>query len=511
MYYPNEATMTVEKIDAENKRWRSHGHRLTGFFAGMLGLLLLSSCIAVGPDYAPPDIKTPDDWRSGQDPALVPDQSVTVDWWATFEDPLLDQYIEQAGQNNLDIRQAVSRIREARASLGAARGAWWPEANAKGSAIRQRSSENGMYSTGGKTETLYNTGLDASWEIDLFGRIRRSVEAAQADYQASEEDRRDVLISVFAEVARTYFDIRTYQARLAAAQGNIESQQQVLKLTRSRFRNGLATGLDVAQAEQVLAASQAEIPPLQVGLTRSVNTLAVLLGQAPGSLSEQLEKPAPIPVPPARVAVGVPADLLRQRPDIRRAERQLAAQTARIGVATADLYPSLSLSGTFAFEAIDAGDLLKGSSRAFGFGPTLRWMLFDGGRIRAQIAVQDAKTEQALLSYEQSVLEALNEVENALSQYLNQRNRLSALERSVQAAQRSLKLATRLYRDGLVDFQNVLDAQRSLFDNENQLAAARGDTSIYLVQLYKTLGGGWNPADNLPTGKTADNTPEENK
>jgi len=503
--------MTVEKIEEKDKHWRNGGLCLTGFITGMLGLFLLTGCMAVGPDYTPPESKTPDGWSSGQDPALVPDQSVTVAWWATFGDPLLDQYIERAGRNNLDIRQAVARIREARANLGAARGSWWPEANAEGSAVRQRSSENGLYSTGGKTETLYTAGIDAGWEIDLFGRIRRSVEAAQADYQASEEDRRDVLISVFAEVARTYLDIRTYQARLAATQGNIESQRQVLKLTRSRFKNGLATGLDVAQAEQVLAASQAEVPPLRVGLTRSVNTLAVLLGQAPGSLTEQLEEPAPIPVPPSRVAVGVPADLLRQRPDIRHAERQLAAQTARIGVATADLYPSLSLSGTFAFEAIDAGDLLQGSSRAFGFGPTLRWLLFDGSRVRARIAAQDARTEQALLSYEQSVLDALNEVENALSQYLNQRNRLTALERSVQAAQRSLKLATRLYRDGLVDFQNVLDAQRSLFDNENQLAAARGNTSIYLVQLYKALGGGWNPADNLPTGKTTENTTEENK
>lgn len=501
--------MIVEKIEPEGRRRPEYKRRLLTHVAGILGLLLLAGCMAVGPDYSPPESRMPDGWQEGHAPSMIPGQAVTLGWWSEFDDPQLDAFIERARRHNLDIRQAVARIREARATLGVARGSWWPEANAEGSAVRQRSSENGLYSSGGTTETLYAAGLDASWEIDLFGRIRRSVEAAQADYQASEEDRRDVLISVFAEVARTYLDTRTYQARLAAAEGNIDSQRQVLKLTRSRFRNGLATGLDVAQAEQVLAASEAEVPPLRAGLTRSINTLAVLLGQTPGSLSDQLSAAAPIPVPPPQVAIGVPADLLRQRPDIRRAERQLAAQTARIGVAKADLYPRLSLSGTFAFEAIDAGDLLQGGSRAFGFGPTLRWLLFDGGRVRAQVAAEDARTEQALLTYEQSVLNALNEVENALSQYLNQRNRLDALDRSVQAAQRSLKLATRLYRDGLVDFQNVLDAQRELFNNENQLAVARGNTSIFLVQLYKALGGGWDPADNISSGHAMAHTPGE--
>lgn len=503
--------MRVEKMETKSSFWRRCVPRWADKVAGMLGLLLLTGCLAVGPDYTPPETSMPEAWQQGQDITLTPARAVTVAWWSSFGDPLLDGFIEQAARHNLDVRQAVARIREARASLGVARGEWWPRADAEGSAVRQRSSENGLYGAGASTETLYSAGLDASWEIDLFGRISRSTEAARAEFMASEEDRRDVLISVFAEVARTYFDIRTYQARLTATQGNIESQQQVLKLTRSRFRNGLATGLDMAQAEQVLAASQAEVPPLQVGLTRSINTLAVLLGQAPGALSGQLRQPAPIPVPPPQVAIGVPADLLRQRPDIRRAERQLAAQTARIGVAKADLYPRLSLSGVFAFEAIDAGDLLRGGSRAFGFGPTLRWLLFDGGRVRAQVAVQDARTEQALLTYEQSVLNALNEVENALSQYLNQRTRLAALERSVQAAQRSLKLATRLYRDGLVDFQNVLDAQRSLFVNENQLAFARGNTSIYLVQLYKALGGGWDPAENLAAEKSLVPPSEEKK
>jgi len=239
-----------------------------------------------------------------------------------------------------------------------------------------------------------------------------------------------------------------------------------------------------------------------------------LLGRPPGALFEELSRPGAIPVPPSSIAVGVPADLLRQRPDIRRAERRLAAQTARIGVAKADLYPRLSLSGSFGFEAIDASDLLKGGSTTFGVVPTLCWLLFDGARVRGQIRVEDALTEQALYRYEQSVLNALNEAENALTEYLQQGNRLAALERSVSAARRSLRLATRLYKDGLVDFQSVLDAQRELFNNENQLAAARGNTVINLVQLYKALGGGWDPAALAVADETSgpeQGTPKEEK
>ena len=481
---------------ADNKRRITGGGRRAGaslrFFAGFLLLLLAAGCVAVGPDYERPETVVPSAWREGTDPALVPDRVVTRRWWTVFGDPLLERLIAEAERDNFDLRRAVARVREARARLGAARGEYVPRAEASGSALRRRESENGLMS-GGSTENLYGVGVDASWEIDLFGRISRSVEAASADYQASEEDRGDVLVSLYAEVARTYFNIRTFQARLAAADGNIDSQQKILKLTQSRFRHGLATGLDVAQAEQVLAASQAEVPPLRIGLTQAVNTMGVLLGKPPGTLFDELGRPSPIPVPPAQVSVGVPANLLRQRPDIRRAERQLAAQTARIGIATADLYPSLSLSGSFGFEAVDAGDLFQGGSKAFGFGPTVRWLLFDGSRVRNRIQVEDALAEQVLYQYEQSVLNALNEAENALTEYLEQRIRLAALERSVQAAQRSLQLATRLYKDGLVDFQNVLDAQRVLFDGENQLAATRGNTVINLVQLYRSLGGGWDP------------------
>lgn len=486
---------------------RIHGkvaQRLRPLLAGLL-LLLAAGCVSVGPDYQPPELQVPAVWQEGADPALVPAEAMVVRWWTLFDDPLLERLIAQGTQSNLDLRSAVARVREARARLGVASGERWPGVDAAGSTMRRRSSENSL-AAGSGTETVYNVGLDASWEIDLFGRIGRSVEAARADYQASEEDRVDVLISLYAEIARTYFTVRTSQARLDAAEGNLASQRQVLDLTRSRFRNGLASGLDVAQAERVLAVSEAAVPPLRIELTRAINSIAVLLGQPPGALFPELSEPGPIPVPPAQVTVGVPADLLRQRPDIRRAERQLAAQTARIGIATADLYPRLSLSGSFAFEALQGGDLLKSGSRAFAFGPTVRWMLFDGQRVRNLIKIEDARAEQALYRYEQSMLNALNEAENAMTRYLQQRESLAALERSQQAGRRSVKLATGLYKDGLSDFQNVLDAQRALFEIENQLAAARGDAVINLVQLYKAIGGGWNPAG--PKDESAPVTPK---
>jgi len=445
----------------------------------------------VGPDYEPPVIDLPSDWRAASDPAIVPEKEITRHWWILFDDPILTRLIKEAGEGNLGLKTAVARVDEARARLGKITGEKFPRIEANGNVTRQRSSENGLMSYG--TETFYSPGVAASWEVDLFGRIRRSVETATADYQSYEEDRIDVMITLYAEVARTYINVRTYQARLAAAKANIDSQKQVLELTRARLKHGLATDLAVAQAERILSSSEAEVPPLRIELARAINTLAVLLGRHPGALHDELSSPESIPVPPKKVTVAVPIDLLRQRPDIRFSERQIAAQTARIGVAEADLYPRFSLAGTFGYESIDSGDLFDAGSRVFTFGPALRWRIFEGDSIRSEIKVQEAITEQVLLNYEQTVLNALNEVENALVAYLEQRIRHEALQRSVDAARRSVDLAAGLYKEGLVDFQNVLDSQRALFTFENQLAAAQGDSAINFVQLYKALGGGWDP------------------
>lgn len=457
----------------------------------LLVMALFTGCAAVGPDYQPPEMALPGDWHTSSDPALLPRTDLVQQWWTLFNDPLLDRLIAVATENNRDLMAAIARVEEARANLGVTRGEHFPQVDADGSAIRTHTSDNGL--SPNVDETLYAAGATAGWELDLFGRIRRSVEAATADYQVSAEDRTDVLISIYANVALTYLDIRTYQARLVAAQANIDSQRSVLALTRSRFRHGLATDLDVAQAERILAGTEAEVPPLKIGFSQALNSLAVLMGQAPGTLQNDVIAFGEIPLPPAKVTVGLPVNLLRQRPDVRRAERQLAAQTARIGVVKSELYPRFTLSGSLGFEAIDAGDLFDAASKVYSLGPSLRWNIFSGGQIRQRVKAQDARTRQSLFGYEQSVLNALKEVENALVAYIEDRTRLDALNRSVVAARRSVKLATDLYKQGLADFQRVLDAQRDQFDFENQYAAARGNSAANFVRLYAALGGGWDP------------------
>ena len=469
---------------------------MVGILSAVFGI---TGC-AVGPDYVKPETATPSGWQEVFDPAPAADGQTLSEWWKVFHDPLLTELIVEAKKSNLDLRQAVARVKEARAQFGLISGERFSRVDATGEVNRSRLSENDRQ-PGGATTSRYGTGLDLSWEIDLFGRIRRSVEAAAADFEASAEDYHDVMITLSAEVAKTYLLLRTFQMRLASSIGNIESQKQILQLTRSRFKYGLATDLDVAQAEEVFASSEAELPPLRANITQAMNNLALLLGKYPGALSETLGSEAAIPVVPEYVAMGVPADLLRRRPDIRSAERELAAQTARIGVATADLYPRFSLAGSFGWAALDSGDVLHRDSREWNLIPGVRWNVFDAGRIRSQITVEDARTEQALARYERIVLTALNEVENSLKAYREERIRVSALERSVAAAQRTLRLSTKLYKEGLADFQNVLDAQRSLFSFENQLAEARGTTAVHLVTVYRALGGGWTiPAE--PDGET---------
>ena len=470
------------------------------FSVVVLGLILftLSGCAAVGPDYNSPATQLPVDWNATVDPAVLPRTELIRDWWTIFNDPMLTQFIESAAENNLDVLTAVARVEETRARLGIEAGNRYFSANVDGSITHEQTSANGRGN--GQEDTYYTPNIGASWELDLFGRVRRSVEAATAEYQASEEDYNDVMISLYSYVSLTYFDVRTNQARLASAEANIRSQDEVFQLTRSRFNHGLATDLDVAQAERLLARAEAEVPPLKVSLSKALNRLAVLLGRMPGSLHAQLLEPRPIPLPPNKATIGVPADLLRQRPDIRRAERLLAAQTARIGIATADLYPSFSLTGVFGFESVSTNDLFDAGSKMFSFGPSLRWNIFSGGRIRNQIKAQDAVTRQALLNYEQAVLTGLLEVENSLKAYVEDRVRLGALERSVAAARRSVRLSTRLYKQGLVDFQPVLDAQRDQFNFEDQLAVARGNSAANFVQLYTSLGGGWQP-QQLPHDK----------
>ena len=459
-----------------------------------LGLLLVSGC-QVGPDYTRPEYAVSDQWHEKAVKGLEGGSADLQTWWKVFDDPVLESLIQRSGVNNLDLQIAYARVMESRAILGVAAGEHWPTVNANGGYLRSRPSENGLL--GGlpidstDQRNLHSVGVDASWEIDVFGRISRSVESAKASMEASIENHRDVLVSLYSQVARTYVDVRAIQARIRYAQDNIKAQQDTLKLTRDRRAADLVPELDVQQAELILATTESAIPLLRQAEAQAIHRLGVLLGQSPAFLYEELSATIDIPEVPEGITVGLPAELLRQRPDIRRAERILASQTADIGIATAGLYPAFSLSGTLALQAQQAKDLGHTSSRTWGFGPGMRWNLFDGKRIRSSIEVQKAQAEEAMIDYEQTVLLALEEVENAMVAFVEEQQRVEALERSVTAASKSVELVKTLYEIGLTDFQNVLDMERTLTRQQDQLAESQGQVASNLVRVYTALGGGW--------------------
>ncbi len=462
----------------------------------------LSGCFAVGPNYVKPKTTVPATWQESilqQDAALSPEPVKVKRWWEVFRDPILNRLIEEARTNNYDIRIAVARVEEAWAQIGVVAGRRMPQVDVQGSFNRQRSSENDVY-PGGDLYNHYASQIGATWEIDLFGRIKRQIESAKANFEATEELKTDVMISIYAQVAQAYIALRTAQARLSTSLHNIKSQREIVNLTQTRFKYGLASDLDVAQSEQVLAISESTLPPLKTQIENSIHTLSVLLGRPPGELKKLLSSEKPIPMLPARIKVGVPMDLVRRRPDVRAAERQLAAQTARIGIATSYLYPRFSIRGLFGFLSTDATDAFHWSSRTFSVGGALNWNIFNGGSVRSLIQVEDARTHQALLNYEKTILKALKEVEDALVKYTNDKQRVLDLQHSVQVAKRTLDLSLTLYKEGLKDFQSTLDAERVLFEAENSLAEAEGVTAINLVYLYRALGGGW---DSQAAGQLA--------
>jgi len=467
--------------------------------------LSFAACTTVGPDYEEPQSTTPDAWHTAAVAGLAEGAAPLQTWWQVFEDPQLVSLIARAETANLGLREAVWKIEEARALRGIVDSQRLPQVDASGSSSVQQQSDNGPFGPppeGGFSSTeLHDYGVGAGWEIDLFGRIRRSVEAADAEVQASVEQYRDVLVSLLGEVAASYVDVRSLQERLRLASANVAGQRETLELTEDRFEAGLVSALDVAQAESNLANTESLIPSLEQLLEASLNRLAVLTGDAPGSLHEALNVEGPVPHEPKAVTTGLPADLLRQRPDIRRSERQLAAQTARIGIATAELYPSFSLSGFLGLQATDIGDLFSSDSVNWSVGLPIRWSIFSGGRVRSQIRAEEARTEQALARYEQTVLSALEEVENALAGYALETDRRVRLTRAVDATERSLELVLTQYRSGIADFQNVLDTQRTLLQRQDELAVSQGRVIVNLVRLYTALGGGWDPAE-LPRRHT---------
>jgi len=459
-----------------------------------LPVLVIATACKVGPNYEPPDLKQPDAWseelRNG---VMLGNEEITL-WWDNFEDPMLSELIQRADKGNLNLKVALARIREARAALGIAKGEFAPAVAATGSAeVIDISRNNPTIPTGFDPGTvdLYSAGFDATWELDVFGRIARNVESQSASMGAQYEDYRDVRVVLFAEVARSYLLMRAFQARLDFARSNVKSQTDSLGLAESRFKAGLTPELDVAQAQSNLGSTEALIPLLEQGRVRSLLRIAVLLGAHPNKVRDFLNESKPIPEPPAEVMIGAPANLIRQRPDVRSAERQLAAQTAQIGVATAALYPRFSLSGFFAFESGDLGSLFSGDSVTWGLGFPIRWDIFAGGRIKANIEVQKERTEQALKTYEHAMLVAIEDVEGSINRYTQEQDRRDALKRAVTAGERTVTLSLELYKQGLVNFQNVLDAQRSLFNFQDSLAQSQGLVAVNLVSLYKSLGGGW--------------------
>ena len=457
--------------------------RSLGSLAGWVGIGLVVCGCTVGPDYAgpPTDVVPPESFGEMGDPAFVPGETDLRIWWTVFEDPMLNEIIDTAAENNRDLQIALSKVIEARARVDIADSARSPLiALGGGSGV---ASDAG---TGFDPRIQSSASLQASWELDVFGRVARQVEAADASMQAAEEDLRDVQVSLFAEIANRYLSVRSLQEQLRTARENIESQREILELTRIRERDGIASRLDVVRAEQLVASSEAIVPPLRIQLNRDINTIALLIGTHPQSLPFDLESPEPLPVPPTQVVVGVPAELLRQRPDIRAAERRLAAQAANVGVATSALYPQFSIGGSI-------GTGFDGNPLAFSLGPSIRWTLFDGGSVRSQIRVEEAVLQQSVLRYEQTVLRALEEVESAMTTFIEQRVRMEAVERSAASASEAFGLARGLYRDGLIDFQNLLTVQMELLKAEGQVAESAGLATQNLVSLYKALGGGWDP------------------
>jgi len=469
--------------------------KLRGLLAGFI--LLIVGC-SVGPDYQAPMSVIPGAWIEGVNVQIDAQPAELARWWVEFNDPLLDSLIERAAKSNLDIALAEARLREARALLGVTAAGAWPTVDVSDSYERIRTSENAFAAGrvapqgGGNLEqNLFRTGFDSSWEIDLFGATRRRVEAAQAGVDAAVEDRRAVLVTLLGDVAKNYIDLRGLQRRLAVAQANLRAQQETARLTKIRFDAGLANDLDAAQAEGLAQQTAAQIPALESALKQTAYRLDLLLGRQPGALATELTLDAPIPALPPTAHVGLPAELLRRRPDVRRAERQLAAVTAEVGAATADLYPKFSLTGAFGLQSISASDWFTGRSRFWSIGPTISWPIFDAGRIRANIEVRNAQQEQALRNYEKSVLTALGDVESDLVNYAKEQSRYHSLLEATAANRRAFELANELYRQGLVAFLNVLDAERTRYVTENDLAQSEANMASNLVVLYKALGGGW--------------------
>jgi NodT family efflux transporter outer membrane factor (OMF) lipoprotein len=463
-------------------------------------LLAFAGCM-VGPNYQRPKVSVSSSWGETGDQRVRTESTTYRDWWSAFNDPALDRLIARAYRNNLTLQQAGVRVLQARAQLGIAIGEIYPQTQqAIGSVQWNRTSDRavtGAISSGGSfTYWQSQIGAQASWELDFWGRIRRGIESADASLLATLADYDNTLVTLTADVANAYIALRTAEERIRIARENVETQEQTLKIVEARFKYGTVTQLDVEQARTVLLNTQATVPTLETQRRQARDALSVLLGMPPSDLADLLEGPSTIPISPPQVIVGIPADLLRRRPDIRSAELQAVAQSAQIGVARADLFPAFSLLGNFVLLSTDLGsfklsDMFRWGSRSIQVGPSVQWNILNYGQLTNNVRVQDAYFQQLLLAYQRAVLSAQQDVEDNLVAFLRSQDRADFLAKSVTSSQSALRLAVLRYREGVTDFTTVLTAQQALLSQQDSLASTLGNISTSLVGVYRALGGGW--------------------
>lgn len=453
-------------------------------------VVIYTGCASVGPDYVRPEIRMPEKWSSktGADKLPEVDQDSLAAWWVLFKDPVMTSLIERAVKNNLDVKAAAARVKQVRLQRRIAAADLYPGVSATGSgSVAGSEDQRGEWNE----QETYKTGLDVSWEIDLFGGTRREMEAAMADYQEAEEDLRDVLVSLTAETATAYVQLRIYQKRLENTKENIRLQTEAAELARVKYKTGLAGALDAEQATYNVESTKAQLPAIEKNIAEMKNRLAVLTGGWPGDLNNELSTSSPIPVGDLKFAIGVPADLLRRRPDIRGAERKLAAETARTGAAEAELYPKLTLNGSLGWNAAALSGLISPANLVTVLGAGITWRIFNAGSVRATIEIQSAKQEQALIDYEATLHTAVEEVENALTSIIMEARKQASLKKAFEAAENAAALALQEYQAGLSDFQNVLETQQSLTSFQDKLTESRGQSTLSMIVMYKALGGGW--------------------
>ncbi|MBS0204582.1 MAG: efflux transporter outer membrane subunit [Planctomycetes bacterium] len=450
----------------------------------------LQNGFKVGPNHVPPAAPVSDAWIDRADPRVKNAPAEDCAWWTLFNDPTLNRLIDTAYRQNLDLQTAGTRILEARAQRHIAAGNLFPQSQAAIAGLAHAQFGPNLGLPLPHTLNIWADGFNASWEIDFWGRYRRSIEAADANLQASTERYGEALVMVLSEVAANYVQMRTFEQRLQYAQENIAIQKKSLELVEARIEQGAGTELDECQARSNLALTESLVPPLEAGRRLACNRLCILLGMPVTDLATQIEA-ASIPVAPPEVAVGIPADLLCRRPDIRRAERQVAAQCAQIGIAESDLYPRLGVSGFIGYAANDLGDLFSSKNFTSFIIPSLQWNILNYGRIVNNVATQEARLQATTLQYQQTVLTAGREVEDGLVQFIQAQQQARRLEDGVSQAERSVELVVKQFEGGITDFNRVFTTQAQLVTQQDQLATARGNIALNLIQVYRAMGGGW--------------------